>query len=95
MRRAVAALLGAAAAASLASCSAGDEPTNTAAESAAAPRADHKNIAYSIGGQTVRLVDGVAEVQAAPGSAAKIVTRYLGNDVRGPDLTKHPQHRHA
>ena len=57
MRRAVAALIGAAAAASLAACSGGDEPTNTGAESAAAPRTDHKNIAYSIGGQTVRLED--------------------------------------
>ena len=83
MHRAVAALIGAAAAASLAACSGGDEPASTAAESAAAPRADHKNIAYSIGGQTVRLVDGVAEVPAAPGSAATIVTRYLGNEVRG------------
>jgi hypothetical protein len=47
------------------------------------PRTDHKNIAYSIGGQTVRLVDGLAEVPAAPGSAAKVVTRYFGNEVRG------------
>jgi len=83
VRRAVAALIGAAAAASLAACSGGDEPTNTGAESAAAPRTDHKNIAYSIGGQTVRLVDGLAEVPAAPGSAAKVVTRYFGNEVRG------------
>ncbi|HVJ31166.1 MAG TPA: hypothetical protein VNA66_12715, partial [Gammaproteobacteria bacterium] len=82
MRRAVAALLGAAAAASLAACSGGDEATNEAVESAA-PRDDHKNIPYSIGGQTVRLVAGVAEVPAAPGSAAKIVTRYFGNEVRG------------
>jgi heat shock protein HslJ len=83
VRIAVAALLGAAAAASLAACGGGSEPASTAAESAAAPRADYKNIAYSIGGQTVRLVDGVAEAPAAPGSAAKIVTRYFGNDVRG------------
>jgi heat shock protein HslJ len=83
VRGAVAALIGAAAAASLAACGGGSEPANTAAESAAAPRVDHKNLAYSIGGQTVRLVDGVAEVPAAPGSAAKIVTRYFGNEVRG------------
>ena len=87
MRRAVAALIGAAAAASLASCSGrGDGRDNAASpadESTAVTRPDHKNIAYSIGGQTVRLVDGVAEVPAADGSAAKIVTRYFGNEVRG------------
>ena len=47
------------------------------------PRSDHRNAEYSIGGQTVRLVAGVAEAPAAPGSAAKIVTRYFGNEVRG------------
>ncbi|HWN37652.1 MAG TPA: hypothetical protein VNP02_04085, partial [Gammaproteobacteria bacterium] len=83
MRIAAAALLGAAVAASLVACGSGSESASTATESAAAPRADHKNIAYSIGGQTVRLVDGVAEVPAAPGSAAKIVTRYFGNEIRG------------
>ena len=83
MRRAVAAVIGAAC---LASCSgAGDEQGSAAAptEPAAAARPDHKNIAYSIGGQTVRLADGISEVPAAPGSAAKIVTRYLGNEVHG------------
>ena len=86
MRRAVAALIGAAAAACLASCAGrGDEQASAAPpdEPAAAARPDHKNIAYSIGGQTARLVDGVAEVPAAPGSAAKIVTRYFGNEARG------------
>ena len=83
MRRAVAALVGAAVAAALVACSGGGEPANEAGESAAAPRADYKNIAYSIGGQAARLVDGVAEAPAAPGSAAKIVTRYFGNEVRG------------
>ena len=82
--RAVAALLGAAAAATLAACGGlGDEQSAQPGESAAAPRADHKNIAYSIAGQTIRLVDGVAEMPAAPGSAARIVTRYFGNEVRG------------
>ena len=84
MRRAVAALIGAAAAASLGACGGGNEQASEATtESTAAARADHKNIAYSIGGQTIRLVDGLAEVPAAPGSAAKIVTRYFGNEVRG------------
>ena len=52
-------------------------------EAAAAPRSGHKNAEYSIGGQPVRLVDGVAEAPAAPGSAAKIVTRYFGNEAWG------------
>src|SRR5262245_9326496 len=86
VRRTVAALIGAACAACVASCGGrGDEQAGAATqtEPAAAARPDHKNIAYSIGGQTVRLVDGVAEVAAAPGSAAKVVTRYFGNEVRG------------
>jgi heat shock protein HslJ len=85
VRRAVAALIGAALAAALAACGGrGDEQASAASPSEpAAARPDHKNIAYSIGGQTVRLVGGVAEAPAAPGSAAKIVTRYFGNEVRG------------
>ena len=47
------------------------------------PRSGHRNAEYSIGGQPVRLVAGVAEAPAAPGSAAKIVTRYFGNEVWG------------
>jgi heat shock protein HslJ len=83
VRRAAAALIGAAC---LASCAGrGDEQASVATpdEPAAAARPDHKNVAYSIGGQTVRLVDGISEVPAAPGSAAKIVTRYFGNEVLG------------
>lgn len=86
MRRAVAALIGAVAAAFLASCGYGDERASAAPPAdppATAARPDRNNIAYSIGGQTVRLVDGIAEVPAAPGSAAKIVTRYFGSEVRG------------
>jgi heat shock protein HslJ len=44
---------------------------------------EHKNMEYLIGGGRVRLVDGVAQTPAAPGSAASIVTRYFGNEVRG------------
>jgi heat shock protein HslJ len=74
-------------AACLAACGdRGDEqnrPAAPPAASAAAPRADHKNLEYSIGGRGFRLVDGVAEAPAAPGSAARIVTRYFGNEARG------------
>jgi heat shock protein HslJ len=73
-----------AAAACLASCGErerGTAPTVTAP--ASAPRSDHKNTEYSIAGRTIWLVDGAAEVAAAPGSAARVVTRYFGNEVPG------------
>lgn len=49
--------------------------------------APHKNAEYSIGGRSVRLVDGVADEPAAPGSAARLVTRYFGNEAWG-DLNR-------
>lgn len=42
--------------------------------------ADYKDAEYSIDGMPVQLKDGFAEVEAAPGSASKITTRYFGND---------------
>jgi heat shock protein HslJ len=64
----------------LAAC--GDRGAEPAAQPAQ-PRADHRNLEYTIAGRTVRLVDGVAEAPAAPGSAAMMVTRYFGNEARG------------
>ncbi len=43
---------------------------------------DYKDAEYTIGGTRVRLSDGVAEMETAPGSASKITTRYFGNEVR-------------
>ncbi len=43
---------------------------------------DHKNITYSIGGDRVQLKDGLAEVEAAPNSASKIITQYFGNELK-------------
>jgi heat shock protein HslJ len=43
---------------------------------------DHRNAQYSIDGRPVKLVDGQSEVTAVPGSAARIVTRYFGNEMR-------------
>ena len=43
---------------------------------------DYKNIEYTINGEKVKLIDGLAEREAVPGSASKIVTRYFGNDFR-------------
>ena len=43
---------------------------------------DYKNATYIIEGQSVTLVGGVSETEAAPGSATKIITRYFGNEVK-------------
>jgi heat shock protein HslJ len=37
---------------------------------------------YTINGEKVTLVNGESVVEAAPGSASKITTRYFGNDVK-------------
>lgn len=43
---------------------------------------DYKNATYIVNGAPVMLINGHAETEAAPGSAAKIVTDYFGNEVR-------------
>lgn len=43
---------------------------------------DFKNAEYIVDGTRVRLVNGKAEVEAAPGSATKVVTQYFGNEAR-------------
>ena len=51
---------------------------------------DYKSISYMINGQAVKLVDGYAQTDGAPGSASKITTQYFGNeafaDVNGDGL---------
>lgn len=42
---------------------------------------DYKDIEMSLDGQKVRLVDGYAEEEAAPGSASRIIARYFGNEL--------------
>ncbi len=44
--------------------------------------ADYKNIEYVIEGERVKLENGVAQEESAPGSASKIITRYFGSDLR-------------
>ena len=44
--------------------------------------ADLKNGTYLIDGQSITLVDGVAENELTPGSASKQVTRYLSRIVK-------------
>lgn len=46
------------------------------------PVSDFRDATYVIDGKSVTLKNGVSEVEAAPGSASKIVTKYFGNEVR-------------
>jgi hypothetical protein len=44
---------------------------------------DPSNATFIIEGRTVTLTNGISEIEAAPGSASKITTRYFGNEARG------------
>lgn len=46
------------------------------------PATSHKDATYVIDGRTIQLKDGLSEIEAAPNSASKIVTRYFGNEVK-------------
>lgn len=47
------------------------------------PRAaDYKDVELIIEGQSIKLQDGYAEVETAPGSASKTVIRYFGNELK-------------
>ena len=52
-------------------------PTSTAA---AVSPTGYKDATYEVGGKPVTLKNGLSEVEAAPGSASKITTRYFGNE---------------
>lgn len=47
-----------------------------------AAAADYKSIEYGIDGKKVKLDNGFAQEEAAPGSASKITTRYFGHELR-------------
>jgi hypothetical protein len=47
-----------------------------------ATTASYKDAAFILEGQKVQLIDGVAVMEAAPGSASKITTRYFGNELK-------------
>lgn len=55
--------------------------TATAGTTPAASR--YHDAAYEVAGKRVQLTNGLSEVEAAPGSAAKIVTRIFGNEATG------------
>jgi ABC-type antimicrobial peptide transport system permease subunit len=43
---------------------------------------DYKNTSYIINGENVKLVDGISEIEIAPDSASKIITKYFGNEIK-------------
>ena len=45
------------------------------------PALSPRDATYVIDGQVIQLVDGIAQMPAAPGSASQITTRYFGNVV--------------
>ena len=53
---------------------------NSSEDTVSVPR-DYKNTTYIINNRPVTLVNGFAEVEAAPGSVSKITTRYFGNEI--------------
>jgi len=59
-------------------CSSNNQPPGQAA----VPDTGYRDAEYVIEGQRITLADGLAETEAAPGSAARIVTRYFGNELR-------------
>jgi len=40
----------------------------------------HKDATYNINGRDIVLANGLSELETAPGSASKIITRYFGNE---------------
>ena len=65
-------------------------PTLTATAAAVSPTG-YKDATYEVAGKPVTLKNGLSEVEAAPGSASKITTRFFGNeataDLNGDGLT--------
>lgn len=45
--------------------------------------ANYKDAVYSVNGINVKLTNGYAEMEVAPGSASKLITRYFGNEAIG------------
>ena len=43
----------------------------------------YKDATYEINGRPIKLTNGISEIEAAPGSASKFVTKYFGNEATG------------
>lgn len=52
-------------------------------ETSCAAADSYKNAEYVVEGKKVQLVNGIAEAEAAPGSASKLTTKYFGNEADG------------
>lgn len=57
-------------------------PGAAAGNPPAGPAAHYEDATYVIAGRQIRLHEGESTVEAAPGAASKIVTRYFGNEMR-------------
>lgn len=53
------------------------------APSTESPSVSFKDATYTIDGNSITLVNGLAQSEAAPGSASKLTTRYFGNEATG------------
>lgn len=58
-------------------------PTPTAPAQTPAAPGSYKDASYEIEGRIIALTNGVSEIEAAPGAASKIATRYFGNEATG------------
>lgn len=58
-------------------------PAASPMPTAPASAGSYKDASYEIGGRVITLANGVSEIEAAPGSASKITTRYFGNEAVG------------
>ena len=57
-------------------------PENQAQRQTVISRTEYRDAEYVIEGQRVTLANGLAEAETSPGSAARTVTRYFGNELR-------------
>ncbi len=65
-------------------CSSQSPNPSPGATSATQPAQEgHKDASYEIEGRSIKLADGVSEVEQVPGSASKLITRYFGNEATG------------
>ncbi|MBI5004236.1 hypothetical protein HZC00_04035 [Candidatus Kaiserbacteria bacterium] len=60
-----------------------EAPTDELDERALIKDFDPRNTVVRVNGEMLRFVDGVSEVEVAPGSASKIITKYFGNETHG------------
>ncbi len=67
----------------IAGCSSSKPAAQAAPSTQSGAATSPKDATYVIEGKSVTLTNGLSEVEAAPGSASKITTRYFGNEATG------------